>query len=114
MAYFIISDIFQDIVLINYSCYWKMKDNCASAGLASFLADKVTPTFLLLPLSAGFCERDFGYMRSTFIIVFLCEFSFRQFLTLQLNLKGVSPENEPKKKNKQTNKRRNVESMDRS
>ena len=48
VAYFIISDIFQDIVLINNSCYWKMKDNCASAGLASFLADKVTPTFLLL------------------------------------------------------------------
>ena len=48
MAYFIISDIFQDTVLINNSCYWKMKDNCASAGLASFLADKATPTFLLL------------------------------------------------------------------
>ena len=53
------------------------------------------------------------YIRSIFIAVFLWEYSFRQLLTLQLNLKGVSPDNEPKKQ-KQTNKRRNVESMDRS
>ena len=38
MAYFIISDIFQDTVLIKNSCFWKMKANCASVF---FLADKV-------------------------------------------------------------------------
>ena len=47
VAFFIISDIFQDIALIKNSCFWEMKDNCASAGLVSFLADKITPTFLL-------------------------------------------------------------------
>ena len=75
VAFFIISDIFQDKVLIKNSCYWEMKDNCASAGLASFLADMVTQTFFApshrLPLSAGFHERDFRYRRSIFITVFL-------------------------------------------
>ena len=42
VAYFIISDLFQDIVQITNSCFWKMKANCASAGLTSFSADKVT------------------------------------------------------------------------
>ena len=48
MAYFVISDIFQDIVLIKSSCFWKMKANLASAGLAFFLVDKVTPACVLL------------------------------------------------------------------
>ena len=37
VAYFIISDLFQDIVQIKNSCFWEMKANCASAGLPSFL-----------------------------------------------------------------------------
>ena len=45
MAYFIISDIFQDTVLIKNSCFWKMKANSASVF---FLADEVTPACLLL------------------------------------------------------------------
>ena len=48
VAYYIILDIFQDIVLIKSSRFWKIKANCASAGQASFLADKVTPTCLVL------------------------------------------------------------------
>ena len=47
-AYFIISDLFQDIVQITISCFWKMKANCASAGLMSFLVDKVTAIYLAL------------------------------------------------------------------
>ena len=47
-AYFIISDLFQDIVQITNSCFWKMKANCASAGLMSFLVDKVTAIYLAL------------------------------------------------------------------
>ena len=44
-AYFIVSDLFQDIVQITNSCFWKMKANCASAGLTSF---KVTAIYLAL------------------------------------------------------------------
>ena len=46
MAYFKISDLFQDIVKIK--TFWKMKVNCVNAGLMSFLTDKVTPTCLVL------------------------------------------------------------------
>ena len=44
----IISDLFQDIVQITNSCFWKMKANCASAGLTSFLAGTVTAIYLAL------------------------------------------------------------------
>ena len=48
VAYFIISDLFQDIVQITNSCFWKMKVNCASAGPTSFLADKVTAIYMAI------------------------------------------------------------------
>ena len=48
VAYFIIYDLFQDMVQITNSCFWKMKANYASAGLTSFLADKVTARYLAL------------------------------------------------------------------
>ena len=51
VAYFIISDLFQDIVHITNSFFWKMKANCASAGLTSFLADKVTAIYLAIYLA---------------------------------------------------------------
>ena len=83
-----------------------MKDNCASAGLASFLADKVTQPFCsYTPITiirrisrAGLSVQKVYFYHRIFVRIF-----FRQLLTLQLNLKGVSPENEPKNKNKQTN-----------
>ena len=81
VACYIILDKFQDIVLIKSSRFWKMKANCASAGQASFLADKVTPTCLVLHTDylypQKFGERDFRYTRSSFITIFLWEFSFR-------------------------------------
>ena len=52
-----------------------MKANCASAGLTSFSADKVTPTCLVL-------LTDYHI---------LWEFSFRQLSTLQSSLLGVFP-----------------------
>ena len=84
MVNFIISDLFQDIVQIKNSCFWKMKANCASVGLTSFSADKVTPICLVLHTDnpSGYRERGCRYMRSIFII-FLIEFSFRQLSTLQ-------------------------------
>ena len=41
VAYLIISDFSQDIVQIKNSCFWKMKANCASAGLTSFFSRQV-------------------------------------------------------------------------
>ena len=76
VAYFIISDIFQDKVLIKNSCYWEMKDYCASAGLASFLADMVTQTFLLLHTDyhypQDFTSGTFG-TEDLFLSPYFCE-----------------------------------------
>ena len=89
VAYFIISDLFQDIVQIKNSCFWKMIANCASVGLTSFSSDKFTPICLVLHTDypPRYRERDCRYIRSIFIIIFLWEFlwefSFRQSSTLQ-------------------------------
>ena len=85
VAYFTISDLFQDIVQITNSCFWKMIANCASVGLTSFSSDKFTPICMVLHTDypPRYRERDCWYIRSIFIIVFLWEFSFRQSSTLQ-------------------------------
>ena len=73
MAYFIISDIFQDTVLIDNSCFWKMKANCASVF---FLADKVTPACLLLHTDyhypQDFVSGTFGTY-DLFLLPYFCE-----------------------------------------
>ena len=75
VAYYIILDIFQDIVLIKNSRFWKMKANCASEGKASFLADKVTPTCLVLHTEylypQDFVSRTFGTQDLVYYHIFV-------------------------------------------
>ena len=118
MAYFIISNIFQDTVLIKNSCFWKMKANCASTGLAFFLAVKVTPTCVLLHTDyhypQDFVSETFVHKIRFYYHIFVRIF-FSSIIDASIKLVRSFPWEWNKKNNqKQTHKRRNVEFMDRS
>ena len=93
VAYFIISDLFQDIILIKTSCFWKMKVNCANAGLIFFLADKVTPTCLFLHTDYHYPYDFMSGNVGTYIYILPCFaiIAFCQLLTLRSILWGVFP-----------------------
>ena len=88
--YFIISDLFQDIVQIKNSCFWKIKVNCASARLMSFFSESgyanlSGPTHRL-PLSIWWREREYWYISRIYffhhvlrVLLFVNYLRFGQF-----------------------------------
>ena len=90
VAYFVLSDLFQDIVLIKSSCFLKVKANCANAGLTFFWRIRLrqpvssyTPITIIRRISwAGLSVN-----RIYFYYHFFARTVFRQLLTLQLKIK---------------------------
>ena len=99
VAYFIISDIFQDTVLIKNSCFWKMKANCAS----------VSPITIIRRISwAGLSVHKIYFYYHIFVRIL-----FSSIIDASIKLVRSFPwEWNKKQKTKQTHRRRNVEFMD--
>ena len=87
--YFIISDLFQDIVQIKNSCFWKIKVNCASARLMSFFSESgyanlSGPTHRL-PLSIWWREREYWYISRIYFFTMFCEYCFLSIIYASVN-----------------------------
>ena len=109
VAYFIISDLFQDIVQIKNSCFWKMIANCASVGLTSFSSDKFTPICLVLHTDypPRYRERDCQYIRSIFWSSYFCE-NFLSVSHRRFNQSCKDYSLKIKKKKKKKKRKRNL------